>query len=336
MESIWGNIQGLLGLNQPQLNKPKRRSGPQIDLNNQLQTQIELPPERMPNDRGIIPVTEQNLAPPVPEIPFNANEIGLLTDSNRVIQNIVGQEGLLPKQEVVYPPNNAMMQQEIKEGLLTKPVAPVKEEPVAPVKEEFVYNKALFNTIKIFEGAKGDTGRTDVETGIFGLTENRKLDIKRKYPNLNLNDLEIIDKVIEEDLTNLRTLKGFTDLPNNVKLVLGDLSYNLHSKNVIKFPKLKKAVKEGNIREILKQTLDTAVVKENGKNKNSKGHAIRRAKNFNNVEQDPERQIYKVTQTEKGKLFYYGKGGKIIFNTKSNADVKWSKSVKGTAVLIKE
>tara|TARA_R110000787_G_scaffold208042_2_gene318025 strand:+ start:497 stop:1429 length:933 start_codon:yes stop_codon:yes gene_type:complete len=310
MESIWGNIQGLLGLNQPQLNKPKRTFGPQINLDNRLQTQIELPPERMPNDRGIIPVTEQNLALPVPEIPFNANEIGLLTDSN-----IVGQEGLLPKQEVVYPPNNAMMQQEI---------------------EEFVYDKALFNTLKIFEGASGDTGRTDVKTGIFGLTENRKLDIKRKYPNLNLNDVEIIYKVIEEDLTNLRTLKGFTDLPNNVKLVLGDLSYNLHSKNVIKFPKLKKAVKEGNIREILKQTLDTAVVKENGKNKNSKGHAIRRAKNFNNVEQDPERQIYKVTQTEKGKLFYYGKGGKIIFNTKSNADVKWSKSVKGTAVLIKE
>ena len=122
MESIWGNIQGLLGLNQPQLNKPKRTFGPQIDLNNQLQTQIELPPERMPNDRGIIPVTEQNLAPPVPEIPFNANEIGLLTDSNRVIQNIVGQEGLLPKQEVVYPPNNAMMQQEINEGLLKEPV----------------------------------------------------------------------------------------------------------------------------------------------------------------------------------------------------------------------
>ena len=310
MESIWGNIQGLLGLNQPQLNKPKRTFGPQINLDNRLRTQIELPPERMPNDRGIIPVTEQNLALPVPEIPFNANEIGLLTDSN-----IVGQEGLLPKQEVVYPPNNAMMQQEI---------------------EEFVYDKALFNTLKIFEGASGDTGRTDVKTGIFGLTENRKLDIKRKYPNLNLNDVEIIYKVIEEDLTNLRTLKGFTDLPNNVKLVLGDLSYNLHSKNVIKFPKLKKAVKEGNIREILKQTLDTAVVKENGKNKNSKGHAIRRAKNFNNVEQDPERQIYKVTQTEKGKLFYYGKGGKIIFNTKSNADVKWSKSVKGTAVLIKE
>ena len=315
MESIWGNIQGLLGLNQPQLNKPKRTFGPQINLDNRLQTQIELPPERMPNDRGIIPVTEQNLAPPVPEIPFNANEIGLLTDSNRVIQNIVGQEGLLPKQEVVYPPNNAMMQQEI---------------------EEFVYDKALFNTLKIFEGASGDTGRTDVKTGIFGLTENRKLDIKRKYPNLNLNDVEIIYKVIEEDLTNLRTLKGFTDLPNNVKLVLGDLSYNLHSKNVIKFPKLKKAVKEGNIREILKQTLDTAVVKENGKNKNVKGIAIRRAKNFNNVEQDPERQIYKVTQTEKGKLFYYGKGGKIIFNTKSNADVKWSKSVKGTTVLIKE
>jgi len=323
MESIWGNIQGLLGLNQPQLNKPKRTFGPQINLDNRLQTQIELPPERMPNDRGIIPVTEQNLAPPVPEIPFNANEIGLLTDSNRVIQNIVGQEGLLPKQEVVYPPNNAMMQQEIKEGLLKEP-------------EEFVYNKALLNTIKIFEGPSGDKIRTDVETGEFGLTEDRKYDILKQYPLLNLDNVEIIYKVIEEDLTNLRTLKGFTDLPNNVKLVLGDLSYNLHSKNVIKFPKLKKAVKEGNIREILKQTLDTAVVKENGKNKNSKGHAIRRAKNFNNVEQDPERQIYKVTQTEKGKLFYYGKGGKIIFNTKSNADVKWSKSVKGTAVLIKE
>ena len=323
MESIWGNIQGLLGLNQPQLNKPKRTFGPQINLDNRLQTQIELPPERMPNDRGIIPVTEQNLALPVPEIPFNANEIGLLTDSNRVIQNIVGQEGLLPKQEVVYPPNNAMMQQEIKEGLLKEP-------------EEFVYNKALLNTIKIFEGPSGDKIRTDVETGEFGLTEDRKYDILKQYPLLNLDNVEIIYKVIEEDLTNLRTLKGFTDLPNNVKLVLGDLSYNLHSKNVIKFPKLKKAVKEGNIREILKQTLDTAVVKENGKNKNSKGHAIRRAKNFNNVEQDPERQIYKVTQTEKGKLFYYGKGGKIIFNTKSNADVKWSKSVKGTAVLIKE
>jgi hypothetical protein len=323
MESIWGNIQGLLGLNQPQLNKPKRTFGPQINLDNRLQTQIELPPERMPNDRGIIPVTEQNLAPPVPEIPFNANEIGLLTDSNRVIQNIVGQEGLLPKQEVVYPPNNAMMQQEIKEGLLKEP-------------EEFVYNKALLNTIKIFEGPSGDKIRTDVETGEFGLTEDRKYDILKQYPLLNLDNVEIIYKVIEEDLTNLRTLKGFTDLPNNVKLVLGDLSYNLHSKNVIKFPKLKKAVKEGNIREILKQTLDTAVVKENGKNKNVKGIAIRRAKNFNNAEQDPARKIYKVTQDKNGKLFYYGKGNKLIFKTKSNANVKHSKSVKGTTVLIKE
>lgn len=331
MESIWGNIQGLLGLNQPQLNKPKRTFGPQIDLDSLPQTQIELPPERMPNDRGIIPVTEQNLAPPVPEIPFNANEIGLLTDSNRVIQNIVGQEGLLPKQEVVYPPNNAMMQQEINEGLLPKPVAPVKEEPVAP----FNLRKAIFNTLKGFEGS-GDKVRTDVKTGEFGLTEDREYDILKQYPLLNLDNVEIIDKVIEEDLTNLRTLKGFTDLPNNVKVVLGDLSYNLHSKNVIKFPKLKKAVKEGNIREILKQTLDTAVVKENGKNKNVRGIAIRRAKNFNNVEQDPARKIYKVTQNKNGKLFYRGKGNKIIFKTKSNANVKHSKSKVGTTVLIKE
>lgn len=72
MESIWGNIQGLLGLNQPQLNKPQRRSGPQIDLDSLPQTQIELP--------------------------------SLLGESNRVIQNIVSDSPDQISQFNLLPP----------------------------------------------------------------------------------------------------------------------------------------------------------------------------------------------------------------------------------------
>ena len=72
MESIWGNIQGLLGLNQPQLNKPQRRSGPQIDLDSIPQTQIELP--------------------------------SLLGESNRVIQNIVSDSPDQISQFNLLPP----------------------------------------------------------------------------------------------------------------------------------------------------------------------------------------------------------------------------------------
>tara|TARA_R110002072_G_scaffold181900_2_gene338119 strand:+ start:2059 stop:2754 length:696 start_codon:yes stop_codon:yes gene_type:complete len=114
MESIWGNIQGLLGLNQPQLNKPQRRSGPQIDLDSIPQTQIELPSLLGESNRVIQnivsdspdQISQFNLLPPKVKPDAPKRKIDTSWRQNKTIQQIIKENPIIGKMIAVESSGN--------------------------------------------------------------------------------------------------------------------------------------------------------------------------------------------------------------------------------------
>jgi GH24 family phage-related lysozyme (muramidase) len=150
---------------------------------------------------------------------------------------------------------------------------------------------------------------TGTPTGPGGITEARKRDIERRVGN-TVSYKEAREIAVREDSAALhKRMDGFDKLEKGVQAAVLDLAYNIGWRKVLKFPKLTKAVANGDVNEILINTLDTA--SENGKS--LLGLAKRRALMFNQA--GPDSRITHVEQLNDGTINYLS-DTKVLFTFK--------------------
>ena len=166
---------------------------------------------------------------------------------------------------------------------------------------------------------------TGTPTGPGGMTEGRKRDIERRIakrdkgsrrqpsgstPGNQITYKEAREIAVREDSAALhKRMDGFDKLDTGVQAAVLDLAYNIGSRKVLdkeEFPDLHEAVANGDVNEILINTLDTA--SENGKS--LLGLAKRRALMFNQA--GPDSRITHVEQLNDGTINYMS-GTKVLF-----------------------
>lgn len=154
------------------------------------------------------------------------------------------------------------------------------------------------------EGAEGDTTGAAV-TGKLGVTEGARSVIPGSE---DMSDKEVAKAYIER----LGSMVP-EDTPYSVTYSLVDTAYNA-GEGVFKYPKLSKALKEGDWMGVATNFLDTATIG----GKSSKGLAGRRARAYNRIaEEFGGDVIEKVFQAEDGTLSYLNEEGDVIFSFKA-------------------
>lgn len=178
-----------------------------------------------------------------------------------------------------------------------------------------VVRKAIFNLTE--KEGNGDKA-TNITTGNFGVTAEKKKELEYKYNKL-MTDAEARDVIMAENNTTLEQgLLGYKNLSDNAKIAVLDSMYNLGSFN--RLNDFKEAVKNGDETKALLNLLDTA----NIKGQSSIGLAKRRAINYNTV---AKVKINRITQGNNGTLSYYDENGELIFEyTPKNGRHESSKS----------
>ena len=165
----------------------------------------------------------------------------------------------------------------------------------------------VFGELEEFEGEEGDNLRTDIPTGRMGMTDATR---KMIDPDGNKEDLQVIRKHLKSEYDVLNKFQGFKEAPDEFKVAMLDLSYNVGSSNMKRYTKMKKAIKEQDYLEAMKQTLDTA----NTAGKSVKGIAVRRAINYNKVANSIGKDgIYSVELKNDSGIVYKDKNGETIF-----------------------
>ena len=158
------------------------------------------------------------------------------------------------------------------------------------------------------EGIGDRMGNTPAGEGGVSLVRKAEIEAKLGVP---LSDKDARDEVVREDSAALhKRLAGFDTLGPTVQAAILDLAYNIGTNKILdasEFPKLQRAVAEGNVEAILVNTLDTATV--NGKS--VKGIAARRARLFNQANDNSELEITTVEQLTDGTINYLA-GSRVI------------------------
>jgi hypothetical protein len=166
----------------------------------------------------------------------------------------------------------------------------------------------VFNTLIEVEGASGDTA-TNTPTGELGVTASARSAVEGSD---TMTDPEIAKAYLNILEGKWDELDGFRNASIDLKKALIDASYNL-GESILGFSGIKASlalVESGGTEEsVLINILDTANI---GK-KSSKGLAVRRAKGYNMVADNP---IVKVIQKSDGTIVYKDSEGNIIFEYK--------------------
>jgi GH24 family phage-related lysozyme (muramidase) len=155
---------------------------------------------------------------------------------------------------------------------------------------------------------------TDTPTGAGGITAARKA-VEERRAGRPLTDMQAREAAVRADSATLHNnLAGFSTLSAPVQAAVLDMSYNIGVGKVVdpkKFPKLIQAVAEGDVKNILLNTLDTATVEGHS----VKGLAGRRAYMYNLGIGSSGPRIDKVEQLADGTVNYIS-GGSVIFTFK--------------------
>ena len=144
---------------------------------------------------------------------------------------------------------------------------------------------------------------TGIPTGEGGITHARRKEIEERAER-SYTDKEAREIAVRDDSSALHNnMTGFKTLSGNVQAAVLDLAYNIGVANILdvtKFRNLHNAIAVGKPKEILHNTLDTAIVD----GKSVKGLAVRRAYMFNQANSDPKLRITGVEQLEDGTINY--------------------------------
>lgn len=176
--------------------------------------------------------------------------------------------------------------------------------------------KAIDNVmgeLERLEGKEGgDAQRPDLKTLPMGVLEStaKELGMEGEPPaKIAKAYLSVTDNHLSEEL------EGYAEAPVEMKTFLLDMTYNMGKNSLTdkgKFPKLKRALANGDYEEVVFQTLDSAQTKTQGVNevKPSKGHARRRAEQVN---KSGLVDIKYVEQKSDGEIIYYDPKGKVVY-----------------------
>ena len=162
------------------------------------------------------------------------------------------------------------------------------------------------------EGASGDTTTGAPITYKTGMTKDTKELIEKKLGR-GISDDEAIELYLEEAYNKLSNMKGFDKASVELQSALVDSYYNLG--DITNYSKLKR-----NLRNVGKGYTEADVVKDglldtaNKGGKSLRGIAIRRAKLYNKVAEDP---IVNVDQRGDGTIKYLDSNNKIVFSYKA-------------------
>ena len=145
-----------------------------------------------------------------------------------------------------------------------------------------------------------------------GVQEARRDSLQKKLGRKLKPGIELATAVVEEDYETLSTkMAGFKAMPPAAQAAVLDVTYTMGAHKIMKFKAMSKAMKDGDIVEVARQTLDTA----NQGGKSMKGIARRRARKYN-AAVPPSKRILKVKQDEDGRITYFGRSGVTILTYK--------------------
>lgn len=185
--------------------------------------------------------------------------------------------------------------------------------------QRYIYPRMnkLLNHLLLAEGRGDDV--TDVVTGLAGMTKGTYNRMQKKSPKalprwdketptddqLMTASRMYANKIYSDfiDPESNLYLEGFDSLPEPAQDGIISSAYNLGEKSMSGFPGFRRAVKNKDPYEAMKQLLDTA----NTEGRSSKGLALRRAREFNSVASKLGRpRINRVVASEDGTISYLG------------------------------